>query len=117
MKLLCKYLRACVCSRLKCYDADTKQTARKSTGGKVPWEGTSRDTHIQEISVWLHNTMARTKQTARKSTCGKVPWDGTLREAVPHCCVRAIRCYQKSTELLIERYKIRFFSESFVQEK
>uniref|UniRef100_A0A2K6A1X4 Histone H3 n=1 Tax=Mandrillus leucophaeus TaxID=9568 RepID=A0A2K6A1X4_MANLE len=65
--------------------------------------------------------MARTKQTARKSTCGKAPRKQLATKAArksapstggvkkPHryrpgtVALREIRCYQKSTELLIRK--------------
>ena len=66
--------------------------------------------------------MARTKQTARKSTGGKAPRKGLATKAARKCApatggvkkphryrpgtvaLREIRRYQKSTELLIQRY-------------
>jgi histone H3 len=59
--------------------------------------------------------MARTKQTARKSTGGKIPRKTTFNQVKtsaikkPHryrpgvVCLREIRKYQKSTELLIRK--------------
>uniref|UniRef100_A0A8K9X5M3 Core Histone H2A/H2B/H3 domain-containing protein n=1 Tax=Oncorhynchus mykiss TaxID=8022 RepID=A0A8K9X5M3_ONCMY len=87
--------------------ARTKQTARKSTGGKAPRK--------------LASAMARTKQTARKSTGGKAPRKQLATKAArksapatggvkkPHryrpgtVALREIRRYQKSTELLIRK--------------
>uniref|UniRef100_A0A3Q1ETW2 Core Histone H2A/H2B/H3 domain-containing protein n=1 Tax=Acanthochromis polyacanthus TaxID=80966 RepID=A0A3Q1ETW2_9TELE len=53
--------------------------------------------------------IARTKQTARKSTGGKAPMKQLATKAKPHhyrpgtVALREIRCYQKSTELLIRK--------------
>ncbi|XP_051037411.1 histone H3.3C-like [Phodopus roborovskii] len=64
--------------------AHTKHTARKSTGGKAP-----------------------RKQLATKATCKSEPSTGGVRK--PHryrpatVALREIRCYQKSTELLIRK--------------
>ncbi|XP_063886304.1 histone H3-like [Scylla paramamosain] len=64
--------------------ARTKQTARKSTGGKAP-----------------------RKQLATKAACKSAPATGGVKK--PHRCrpgtvaLREIRCYQKSTELLIRK--------------
>jgi histone H3 len=71
--------------------ARTKQTARKSTGGKAPRQGLAT-------------------QAARKTA----PATGTVKK--PHryrpgtVALREIRRYQKSTDLLIKKLPYLFFS-------
>merc|ERR1712066_735865 len=64
--------------------ARTKQTARKSTGGKAPW-----------------------KQLATKAARKSAPSTGGVKKPHRYCpgtvALREIRRYQKSTELLIRK--------------
>ncbi|KAI7845418.1 hypothetical protein COHA_000971 [Chlorella ohadii] len=124
--------------------ARTKQTARKSTGGKAPRKQlatkaarksapatggaadhcshpTHHPTTPNSNPLNPQPAMARTKQTARKSTGGKAPRKQLATKAArksapatggvkkPHryrpgtVALREIRKYQKSTELLIRK--------------
>eukprot|EP00577_Skeletonema_sp_RCC1716_P026903 CAMPEP_0113435492 /NCGR_PEP_ID=MMETSP0013_2-20120614/36301_1 /TAXON_ID=2843 ORGANISM="Skeletonema costatum, Strain 1716" /NCGR_SAMPLE_ID=MMETSP0013_2 /ASSEMBLY_ACC=CAM_ASM_000158 /LENGTH=191 /DNA_ID=CAMNT_0000325863 /DNA_START=8 /DNA_END=584 /DNA_ORIENTATION=+ /assembly_acc=CAM_ASM_000158 len=119
--------------------ARTKQTARKSTGGKAPRKQLQRKPqqpwHVPSKPPVNppeakppannfnanHSNMARTKQTARKSTGGKAPRKQLATKAArksaptaggvkkPHryrpgtVALREIRKYQKSTDLLIRK--------------
>ncbi|RXN02429.1 histone [Labeo rohita] len=107
--------------------ARTKQTARKSTGGKAPRKQLATKAARKSapstggVKKPHRYRMARTKQTARKSTGGKAPRKQLATKAArksapstggvkkPHryrpgtVALREIRRYQKSTELLIRK--------------
>ena len=80
------------------------------------------------------DSMARTKQTARKCTGGKAPWKQLATKAArksapatggikkPHryrpgtVALREIRCYQKSTELLICKLPFQCLVRELIQD-
>ena len=101
--------------------ARTKHTARKSTGGRTSREEPAQYPEPLPGQAACESTTVRTIQTARKSTGGKAPRTQLATKAArrfaptaggvmkPHRyrpgppCLREIRKYQKSTELLIRK--------------
>ncbi|KAJ6543850.1 histone 3 [Mycena capillaripes] len=83
--------------------ARTKQTARKSTGGKAPRKQVRRRGHP------LRQTLLTRPQLAAKTGARKQPSNAAGGVKKPHrfrpgtVALREIRRYQKSTELLIRK--------------
>ena len=84
--------------------ARTKQTARKSTGGKLTCNSSDCD-----LKLTLPSGKAPRKQLANKSARKTNPQTATGGVKKPHrfrpgtVALREIRRYQKSTELLIRK--------------